>query len=70
VNRPVTSICFSELARSVEWINDPHARCVKPFRAARRLFGEDSIVGVGLREALDDQFMGSAIARGAERVGV
>jgi hypothetical protein len=45
-----------------------HARRVQPFRAARRLFGEDSIVGVSLREPLDDQLMRSAIARGAERV--
>jgi len=70
VNRPVTSIRFSELARPVEWIDDPHPRRVQPFRAARRLFGEDSIVGVSLREHLDDQLMRSPIARGAERVGV
>jgi len=70
MNRPVASIRFSELARSVEWIDDPHARRIQPFRAARRFFREDSIVGVNLREPLDYQLMRSAIARGAERVGV
>ena len=70
MNRPVTSILFSELARSVEWVDDPHARRVQPFRATRRLFGEDSIVGVSFGEGLDDQLMRSAIARGAECVGV
>jgi hypothetical protein len=62
VDGPVTSAWLAELAGAVERIDDPHAVGGQSCLVVDALFGEDRVIGPGLRQFGHQEFVGLAIS--------
>jgi len=62
VDSPVASWDFSELASSVERIDDPHALGIEARHIVLSLLTQDCIIGACCLEAFDQELVGLAVA--------